>query len=211
MMSILSAGIRAPGEYSRRMAVHRRSVRFGPDNGTLLLRTRRAGLASRIGHDLTIEVTSWSAEFELADPADPSGGGRIVATMDLASLAVREGVGGAVPLTERDVQEIEGNARRILDVGRHPTATFGADRITLSATGGAISGMLAFHGTRAAIVLEVREVAPHRWEATVTVRQTAFGIKPYSAFLGALKLRDEVEIACLVDFDASRTSDPISS
>lgn len=131
--------------------------------------------------------------------------------MDLASLAVREGVGGAVPLTERDVHEIEGNARRILDVDRHPTATFGADRITLSATGGAISGTLAFHGTRAAIVLEVRQVAPHRWEAASTVRQTAFGIKPYSAFLGALKLRDEVEIACLVDFDASGLSDPISS
>jgi polyisoprenoid-binding protein YceI len=192
------------------MAVHRRTVRFGPDNGTLLLRTRRAGFASRVGHDLTIEVTAWSAELDLPDPADLSIG-RVEAAADLASLAVREGVGGAVPLTERDMREIEGNARRILDVDRHPTATFGADRITLSGSGGTISGTLAFHGTSAATVLEVREVAPNRWQAASTVRQTAFGIKPYSAFLGALKLRDEVEIACVVDFDASRTSNPMSS
>jgi hypothetical protein len=34
--------------------------------------------------------------------------------------------------------------------------------------------------------------------ATVPLRQTAFGIKPYSAALGALKVRDEVTVTLSV-------------
>jgi hypothetical protein len=34
-----------------------------------------------------------------------------------------------------------------------------------------------------------------RLTASATVKQTEWGIKPYSALLGALKVRDEVEVA----------------
>ncbi len=173
--------------------VHSRRLRFGPQNGTLALRTHRAGFASRIGHDLTIEVTAWSADVDVPDAADPGSGG-VEATMDLSSLVVREGTGGAGPLTDRDRREIEGNSRRVLDVDHHRTASFGADQVTLTATGATISGTLVLRGTSAPVVLQVRELAANSWSATGTVAQSAFGIKPYSAFLGALKLRDEVEV-----------------
>jgi len=180
------------------MAVPRRRFRIGPDNGTLLLRTRRAGLASRVGHDLTLELTAWSAEIELPDPSEPASGG-VEATVDLSTLEVREGSAGAVPLTDRDRREIENNARRLLAVDRFPTATFAADRITGSETEAMIGGTLALNGTWAPIVLQVRQVSPNRWHAVTTVAQTALGIKPYSAFLGALKLRDDVVVECQVD------------
>jgi polyisoprenoid-binding protein YceI len=180
------------------MVVPRRSLQFGPENGTLLLRTRRTGVASRMGHDLTIELTAWSAEVEIPDPTDPANG-RIEATVDLSRLTVREGTGGAVPLTDRDRREIEGNARRILQVDRYPTATFEADRITTTATEAMVSGTLALRGTEAPVVLNVRQVSPDRLHADATVSQTAFGIKPYSAFLGALKLHDGVSVECVVD------------
>ena len=42
---------------------------FGPENARLTVRTTRTGAASKAGHDLLIEVTSWSATL---DPeADP--------------------------------------------------------------------------------------------------------------------------------------------
>lgn len=188
------------------MASPRRLLRFGPENGTLLLRTRRAGFASRVAHDLTIELTAWSAEVEIPDPTDPSGGW-VEATMDLSALAVREGSGGAVPLTERDRREIEGNARRILDIDRYPTASFTAGRITRRTSAATVAGTLALHGTQAPVTVHVGQLAPDQWMVEATVVQTAFGIKPYSAFLGALKLQDEVAVECRVDFALADATD----
>jgi polyisoprenoid-binding protein YceI len=179
------------------MASARRLLRLGPENGTLLLRTRRTGFASRVGHDLILELTGWSAEVEVPDLTEPAGG-RVEATMDLSTLEVREGSGGAVPLTDRDRREIEGNARRILEVDRFPSATFEAGRITATTAEAAVTGILALHGTRRPVTLHVRQVSPDRLRAEATVAQTAFGITPYSAFLGALKLQDEVAVECQV-------------
>jgi len=57
-----------------------------------MLRTGRAGLAAKAGHDLTIEVTRWSARIEV--PGEDAGGvtaASVTAELDLGSLAVREG------------------------------------------------------------------------------------------------------------------------
>jgi polyisoprenoid-binding protein YceI len=182
------------------MAVGGARLRFGPDTGTLVLHTRRAGVASKLGHDLTLVVTAWSAEVDVPNLAD-SGEGRVDATVDLFSVQVREGTGGAVPLTDRDRREIERTAQRILEVDRYPTATFSADRIDATAGGGTIGGTLTIRGTPAPLALQVRKISPNRWRVAATVTQSAFGIRPYSAFLGALKLRDEVEVECEVQTD----------
>ena len=42
-------------------------------------------------------------------------------------------------------------------------------------------------------------MTPDRYRATTVVTQSAYGIKPYSAFLGALKVRDDVEVEIEVD------------
>jgi polyisoprenoid-binding protein YceI len=180
------------------MAVDRQLLRFGPENGTLLLRTRRAGVASRVGHDLTLELTTWSAEVEILDAADPAAT-RVEARMELSSLVVRLGSGGAVPLTDRDRRDIEANARRMLEVDRYPTAIFEANQINATGTETTVDGTLAMHGTQGPVRLNIRQVSPDQWKVDATVAQTAFGIKPYSAFLGALKLRDEVSVECRVE------------
>jgi polyisoprenoid-binding protein YceI len=180
------------------MAVARRLLHFGPENGTLLLQTRRTGVASRVGHDLTLELTTWSAEVEILDAADPVAT-RVEARVDLSSLVVRVGSGGAVPLTDRDRRDIEANARRMLEVDRYPTVTFEADQINATGTEATVDGTLAMHGIQGPVTLNIRQVSPDQWQVDTTVAQTAFGIKPYSAFLGALKLRDEVSVECRVD------------
>lgn len=178
-------------------------LRFGPGNGQVLLRTHRAGLAARVGHDLTIEIAAWSVEVDSAGPSQEPA--RVVATMDLRSFVVRGGTGGAVPLTDRDRAEIEKNARRILGVDRHPVAAFESDRIERRAGGGTVTGNLTLHGRSGPAAVEVEELGTDRVRASARVTQTAFGITPYSAFLGALKLRDEVEVECEVDLAAAKT------
>ncbi|MGC1212776.1 MAG: YceI family protein [Micromonospora sp.] len=174
------------------MAISSGRLRFGPDNGRMLLRTGRTGVGSTVGHDLAIEVTDWSVEIDVPEtgPADATATARV----GLASLAVREGTGGARPLTDKDRGEIENNARRTLGVDRHPTATFASTRVVSGEDSSTISGTLTLHGVARPIDVEVREVAPDRYRATTAVTQSAYGIKPYSAFLGALKVRDEVEV-----------------
>jgi polyisoprenoid-binding protein YceI len=174
------------------VAIKTGRLRFGPDNGQLLLRTGRRGAGSTVGHDLTIEVTDWSVEMEVPEtgPADATA----TAQVRLGSLAVLAGSGGALPLSDKDRGEIENNARRTLAVDRYPTATFESTRIVARNDHATISGTLALHGATAPIDVEVREVASDRYRATAVVTQSAYGVKPYSAFLGALKVRDDVEV-----------------
>jgi len=174
------------------------NFRLGPDNGHVILKTGRAGLAARAGHDLTIEVTRWSARVEV--PPEDAGGvtaAMVSAELDLGSLEVREGTGGAKPLTGRDRGEIKKTISGILGDG---AASFASSRIVrFGASGGAIEGTLTINGKPQPARLQVTEPAPGRYRGTATVQQTAFGIKPYVGFLGALKLKDEVGVEFEVD------------
>jgi len=176
-------------------------LRLGPDCARLVVRTRREGLAARVGHDLTIEVTRWSAEVEL--PGGDPAGARITARIGLDSLAVREASGGALPLTDADRREIERNARRTLVTDRHPDAAFESTRVTPTEDGGVIDGTLTLLGNPAPVRLTVTRVAPDRYRAVAPVVQSAYGIRPYSAFFGALRLRDEVTVELEFTVDAS--------
>jgi len=63
------------------------NFRLGPDNGRVVLKTSRAGIAAKAGHDLTIEITRWSAQIEVPDEA--AGGvtaATVSAELDLGSL-----------------------------------------------------------------------------------------------------------------------------
>ena len=43
------------------------NFRLGPDSGRVVIKTSRAGLAAKAGHDLTIEFTRWSGQAEIPD------------------------------------------------------------------------------------------------------------------------------------------------
>jgi polyisoprenoid-binding protein YceI len=165
---------------------------FGPGSGLLLVRTGRTGLGRRAGHDLTIEATRWSAEA-LVDAADPAGSA-VSAEIDVASLAVREGTGGVKPLTDSDRAEIGRTMREeILDAASHPSITFRSTKVAGSPESFTVEGDLTIMG-RARPVTVHAEVADGRLRGHATVAQTNWGIKPYSAFFGALRLADEVRV-----------------
>ena len=179
------------------------TYRLGPDAGRLVVKTSRAGLAAKVGHDLELEVTRWSADITV--PSEDEGGlaaATITAELDLGSLTVRAGSGGARPLTDSDRRDIESTMRKILPSGS-ATATFRSGRIIPAAAGGAIEGTLTLNGRSQPARLQVANPAPGRYRGTVPVVQSAFGIKPYTGFFGALKLRDEVAAEFEVDLSRS--------
>ena len=170
------------------------SFRLGPGAGRVVLKTSRAGLAAKAGHDLTIEVTRWSAQVEV--PADEDGGvatATVSAELDLGSLEVREGTGGVKPLTDKDRQDIKKTMTGILGSA---TATFTSSRIMPP---GEVEGTVTLNGKTQPARLQVTAPGPGRYRGTATLAQTGFGIKPYTGFFGALKLSDQVTVEFDVD------------
>jgi polyisoprenoid-binding protein YceI len=195
------------------MAIQAGRHQFGMDKGRITLRTFRDGLAAQAGHDLTIEAVRWSAELVVAEDLTPAS---LTVTVDLGSLVVREGTGGLKPLTDRDKREIGVTARKVLKADRFPEAVFsaaqfepGPDTTDGSAdtpatdTAGTVRGTLKLAGHSGPLELRVRPEGSGRYEATTTIRQTDFGIKPYSGFLGALKVRDTVDVQVEVDLSVA--------
>jgi len=174
------------------------SFRLGPDTGRVVIKTSRAGLAAKAGHDLTIEFTRWSAQVEV--PEEDAGGvtaAKVTADLDLGSLEIREGTGGAKPLNDGDRRDIKKTISGILGDG---SASFTSSRIVrFGSSGGAVEGTLTLNGKAQPARLQVTEPGPGRYRGTATVQQSAFGIKPYSGFFGALKLKDEVVVEFELD------------
>jgi polyisoprenoid-binding protein YceI len=179
------------------MALRAGVRQIGPEQGRLVLRTYRDGLAAQAGHDLTIEATRWAGDLTIADDLSPAG---LTVRIDLGALAVRDGSGGLKPLTDRDRREIAVTARKTLGADRNPEATFTAQRFEPDSDGGGtIDGTLALAGTTRPLRVQVTQAAPDRYHATATVTQSSHGIKPYTGFLGALRVRDAVDVEADVD------------
>lgn len=186
-----------PSAYRGAMAASTGTYRLGPDAGRVVISTTRAGLAARVGHDLTLDVTSWSADITV--PGDDLSAATVTAELDLGSLTVAAGTGGARPLTDSDRRDIESTMRKILGGGAQAKAAFRSTRVVPSSVGGAIEGTLTLNGRSQPVRLQLTSPSEGRYRGTVTVVQSAFGIKPYSGFFGALKLRDEVVAEFEVD------------
>jgi polyisoprenoid-binding protein YceI len=185
------------------MAVISGNFKVGPDNGRVVIKTGRVGLAAKAGHDLTIQVTRWSADITVPDDGDLSAA-TVTAELDLGSLVVGEGTGGARPLTDSDRRDIQSTIGKILggagsSGGGPPKASFRSTKVILSGAGGAIEGMLTLNGRSRHIRLQVTTPEPGHYRAGLAIVQSDFGIKPYTGFFGALKLRDEVAVEVEVD------------
>jgi polyisoprenoid-binding protein YceI len=161
---------------------------LGPDNGSVQLRTARHGLAARVGHDLLLGIGRWQGALVVGEDDV-----QLDLELDLRSLEVL-GVRVGRPLGDGDRGAILGNAARLLQVEAHPTARFTASGPTSLAGGGRLDGSLAVRGSHRPVRLLVVQVGRKAWRATTTVRQSSYGIEPYSAMLGALRLADAVEV-----------------
>ena len=119
-------------------------------------------------------------------------------TVEVGSLQVVRGEGGVTPLSAPEKILVRSNALRSLDAKRHPRITFVANDIERTGEGYRLTGTLTIHDTSRPQVVDLRTDAQgENWWLTseTTVRQSEFGIKPYSQLLGSLKVADDVVVA----------------
>jgi polyisoprenoid-binding protein YceI len=149
--------------------------RFGPENGSLVVKTYREGVAATV------------------DPAS------ITLDADPRSLHVREGVRGVKPLTDGDREDIRGTIdKKVLGgqpISFRSTSVEGDDQLT-------VSGDLTMAGRTRPVTARLAVGADGHVTGTIPVTQSEWGIKPYRGLMGALKVRDEVEI--VIDARAAR-------
>lgn len=165
---------------------------LGPDNARLEVRTYREGVAAKAGHDLIIEVTRWDAIVDLG--GDDPGASTVELNADPRSLEVREGLRGVKPLTDKDRIEIRKNIDEKI-LGGKPIS-FRSTSVRPDGGGARLSvdGELTMAGSTRPITADLGVGPDGRLSGTIAVTQSAWGIKPYRGLMGALKVRDDVEI-----------------
>jgi polyisoprenoid-binding protein YceI len=157
---------------------------LGPDDGTLAVRTGRTGTVAKAGHDLLIHVHAWTATLDLEAP-------RVTLDADATSLHVVEGTGGMKSLDDDDRE----NIRTTIDeeILKRGDIAFRSTAVEQTEGGLAVQGELTLAGTTRPIAFDLALIAG-RVSGTAVVTQTDFGMKPYSALFGALKVADEVRV-----------------
>jgi polyisoprenoid-binding protein YceI len=166
-------------------------------DGELVVRTGVTGRAARMGHRLTIAMNSWRAEVSWTGSAPAA----VELTVEVESLEVLRGEGGLKPLSGPEKVLARSNALKSLDAERFPQIRFTADTIEQTSDGYRLTGSLDLHGKTKKRVVDLRvEDAGDSWRLSceADVRQSEFGVKPYSLLMGSMKVADDVTVSCTV-------------
>jgi hypothetical protein len=163
-------------------------TRADENNAEVLVFTFKEGLLSAMAHDLKIKVGHFSIELE---------GDALAATFDPKSLKVvttrKDGKDAPGLLPNMLYAEIEKNAREdALNAKKFPVIRYAA------ALGKEeVAGQLTLCGQTREVRCKRSETPTHQVaEAWVDVRD--FGMKPYSAMLGTLKVQPRVQVVVSV-------------
>lgn len=150
--------------------------------------TFKEGLLARLAHDLRISVTRFELRFEQ---------GRVDARFDAGSLSV-DGVARGervdhTGLSADDKAKIEATIRNeILDAARYPevklTGLIRRDDRSLT-----VDAELHLHGHSQGLRLPIRS-EPQGTFVEVELKPSRFGIPPYKAVAGAIRLQDRIVI-----------------
>ncbi len=154
---------------------------IGPSNGSLKVKTGKEGAAAKAGHNLVLEVNSWEATVEGGD--SPS----IKLTADPSSLEVVDASGGSGELGDDE----KGDIKKSID-----DDVLGSDQITFESsevTDSSAKGELSIAGESNSVDVPLN-VSGDKISGSITLSQKDYGIKKFSALMGALKVKDEVTV-----------------
>jgi hypothetical protein len=167
------------------------SHHFDASSAECLIFVMKEGILSAVSHDLKILVE----EFEVAIDG-PTRSIAAIFNADSARVlnAMRDGREDPDALSSEQKTQIELNIR--LDVLRSrecPDIVFVGESVTESDTGFVVKGRLTIQDRTQVITFPVRQL-DGCYVAEAKVHQPDFGIQPYSAMMGAIRVRPTVTV-----------------
>jgi polyisoprenoid-binding protein YceI len=163
-------------------------------NAECFVFTFKEGLLSPIAHDLRIKVTRFTVMVE---------NGVVTASFDTASLRVdtpmKDGKENPTALGEADKEKIASQIRDdVLNSSKHPEANFRSRSVKQRSDGGYdLDGDLTLHGVTKPIQART-ELVSGKQELEFKLHQPDFGITPFRAMMGTLKIQPDVRVRLLV-------------
>lgn len=156
-----------------------------PSSAEVLVFTFKEGLLSAVAHDLKLRVTKFGVDVD---------GDRVTAEFDPTSLrvvnAMKDGKDDPGALPGFAHAEIEKNiVNDVLEPKRHPAIRFE----TTAITDAQVTGRLTLHGQTKSLTGTRRDEGGRK-VAEFRFDQRDFGIKPFSAMLGTLKIKPEIVV-----------------
>jgi polyisoprenoid-binding protein YceI len=181
--------------------------RLVPDRSTFTVQAFAEGLLSAFGHDPVIAIREFTGEAQFVPGSFE--GALVKLTINARSLALSGEV------KEKDRLEIEQAMReQVLEVEKYPEIVFSSNNISTSrlAEGryrARIIGDLTLHGVTQKNLWISAEVTVQedslRARGDFSLKQKDFGIKPFSAVGGTIKLKNELKFA--FDIEGSKRKD----
>lgn len=169
--------------------------RFDERSAQCHVLTFRDGALAALGHDLKLSVN----RFVLTTSQDAT---RLEGTFDARSVCVVAALRGKVEdrgaLSEQDRRSIDAAiADDVLQVDRHPEIGFRSIEVSHLDSGVHVDGEVTLLGRRKRVAFVVQRAGDFLW-AEVVLYQPDFGITPFSALLGTLKIKPHVTVRVLL-------------
>jgi polyisoprenoid-binding protein YceI len=174
-----------------------RTYTIVPSESSFWVFVGKSGLFSALAHNHEIGVKSFSGRVVV--PAAGAGAGSLEMEVDAPSLEVLD----KEPSEEDKKKIFNSMHNEVLESAKYQKVTFKSVSVSdVKQTGGdaysfVVNGDLSLHGVTKRIAVPVAAtVTPQQLRATgkYTLKQSDYGIKPYSAAGGTIKVKDEVVV-----------------
>ena len=168
---------------------------YDASNAECLAFAFKEGLLSRAAHDLKLRIERFEIRVDDASRA-------IDAWFDPSSLrlvgAYPDGGPDPEELPPGDVQKIHDHiVDDVLQTERYPEARFVSTTVEPRNSDFQVLGKLTLHGETRELRLQSREERT-RWVADVRLHQPDFGIEPFRAVLGTIRIKPDVRVSISV-------------
>lgn len=180
------------------MSIKAGTYSFDENTGKIQVYTFKEGMLSAVAHDLLLDVTRFKVDLNI--PSDDLSSATINVTIPANALkvvcAMKDGQQQNDTLKEKDKSEIdEATNNDVLHSKKYPTIGFQSTGVGKNNAGYHITGKLTLHGVTNTIEFDCELTGENTLKGSVDLMQKEYGIKPYKALLGALKVKNNITVA----------------
>jgi polyisoprenoid-binding protein YceI len=179
--------------------------RIDPERSELVVRVLKAGAAAALAHDHVVRAGAWQGKLDVTREPVALAAEIVVDAraleIDEPAVRARHGLDGELSASDRSKTLTTMLGKDQLDVASYPEIRFRTAEIDRAGTDFRLAGELSLHGKTKRITLPLtitEQDGTCTAHGTVRLRQSDFGITPYSAFLGAVRTQDEVELVVTI-------------